>query len=469
MLRARSTLRRILILHVMAVAVIAVVLPASLYFLLQSATGTLHLRAMAQLAESLSFFLTPGRDDAGAKWRFALPETINDLYSEQYGRYWYAIADEQGQVLFTSAKLSSLTLGPGRVDGVRELRGRKGNVDVSGASVTIERFGAKFQVQVAEDLAHSDVIIDDIVKEFFPRVGWVILPLLIVLLLIDAVIFRRALEPLTLASEQARSITPQLASIRIDAANIPSEVLPLVSAFNNALERLEAGYKVQREFSADAAHELRTPLAVLRSKIEALKDSAGAQDLLASVDNMSHVVTQLLHLTEAEQFALDESETADLNDAAERVVAMLAPLAIDRDREIALFGPEKPVWVHGHATLIFRVLRNLTENALRYAPQGSAVEIRLSEDGVISVSDQGPGIRDDEKELVFQRFWRRDRQAAGNTGLGLSIVKRIADLHGASLAIEDVEPHGARITLTFRRAEHAPPVRPEPANSDLNV
>jgi signal transduction histidine kinase len=446
----RSILTRIVALHVIALTVTAVILSAMLFYLMERSTSALHARAITQLAESLSYFIAPDNDKQPPGWKLTLPDSLNDLYSETYGRYWFVIQDEKGQTLFSSSKLEQLVYQPPTSDSALRLTGRRGNDVFSGLSIRKERFGTPFVIQVAENLSHRDVIIDDVLTEFFPRVGWVVAPLLIFLLLIDVIIFRRVLRPLVAVSEQARFISPQRTGVRLGVEGLPVEVSPLVIAVNNALDRLEAGYRAQRDFSSDAAHELRTPLAILRTKIEARKDKEQNADLLAAVDHMSHVVTQLLQLTEADQFALSAGDRADLNEIAMSVIAMLAPLAIDRKREIELLGSDTSVWVYGHRTLIFRALRNLVENALRFAPERSTVEVSVTLDGKLSVSDQGPGITDAEKELVFQRFWRRDRQTAGNTGLGLAIVRRIAELHEANLTIEDVRPHGVRISMQFK-------------------
>ena len=159
-------------------------------------------------------------------------------------------------------------------------------------------------VQVSQDLAHRDVLIDDIVADFFTRVGWITAPILFLLLVIDVAIIRRALRPVIAASNLAERIGPLRTDLRLPETGMPREVQPLVHAVNQALDRLEEGFRGQREFTADAAHELRTPLAILRTQIDMIADRELAQSLRHDVENMSRLVNQLLEMAELETFVI---------------------------------------------------------------------------------------------------------------------------------------------------------------------
>src|SRR5262249_42046938 len=173
---------------------------------------------------------------------------------------------------------------------------------------------------------------------FFQRVGWVTLPILFILLTIDIIIFRRAMLPLLRASEKAQHISPAQIDVRLPQTGLPSEILPLVTAVNGALDRLESGFRRQREFTADAAHELRTPLAVLRTRIETLPDQTIAKSLHDDIERMSRVVSQLLDSAELDTFVVDPSESVDLHEVCVEVAELLAPLALAQRRTIALVG-----------------------------------------------------------------------------------------------------------------------------------
>ena len=122
---------------------------------------------------------------------------------------------------------------------------------------------------------------------------------------------------------------------------------------------------------------------------------------------------------------------------------------VEKGREIALLGATAPVWVKGNAEMIKRAIRNLAENAIKHAPKDTVVEFVVEENGTVNLLDRGPGISSEERDLIFQRFWRRDRNQQGSTGLGLSIVQRIAELHGATIAVQNRVLGGAQFSLRF--------------------
>ncbi len=291
------------------------------------------------------------------------------------------------------------------------------------------------------------MLTDDIAADFYGNVGWITLPILLVLLVADIAIFSRALRPLRDASDIAGEIGPSRPGLRLPTAEIPREVRPLVSAVNQGLDRLEEAFRIQREFTADAAHELRTPLSVLRTRLDLLKDQEASQALRRDVEGMAHVISQLLEIAELDALAIDPSEKADLKAVATEIAEFVAPLALAQGKDVALLGSTEPVWVKGNPEMLGRAIRNLAENAINHTPAGSTVEFVVEANGTVSILDQGPGISDDERNLIFQRFWRRDRRKAGSSGLGLSIVQRIAELHSAAIIVENRKPSGACFAL----------------------
>lgn len=450
MIRFKSIISRIVVLHVLAVFVTSIVMSLALSWLLNVATINIHNEAMATQATTVSQRLIQNEDRTLS---LELPAELRGLYSQAYGRYSYAVIDHQGKVLFTSLKDgSALFPSDPRNRETEFLEFRAGNVTISGASVRKILGGESFWVQAGEDLANRDVIIDDIVAEFFRKVGWITLPILLALLAIDIAIFRRALRPLWDASEIARYIGPSRTEVRLPVENIPSEVQPLVLAINQALDRLGEGFRVQREFTADAAHELRTPLTILRTRIDTLVDPETAKALHKDADSMAHIVGQLLDIAELDVMEIDPSETADLRDVCIEVVQSIAPFALNQDKDIALVCPPDSVRVLGSSEMLYRAIRNLAENAIKYTSNGSTVEIVVEHDGIVRVLDSGPGIPAAERPLIFQRFWRRDRNHAGSTGLGLSIVQRIVALHGATITVGDRPSGGTEFAVHFRRA-----------------
>ena len=445
--RFESILSRIVILHVVAVVITSILMSVGLSWLLSYATNNIHNKAMQEQANAVAEHLSVGPD---GRLQLNLPSDLLGLYSPEYGRYAYAVVDDSGAVLFSSAK-DHTALFPAdlRSGEVEFLQHRRGSATVSGASVRKTMGDRTVWVQAGEDLANPDVLIDDIVADFYRNVGWITLPILLILLVADIAIFRRALWPLRQASEIAESIGPARPGVRLPTDEIPREVRPLVSAVNLGLDRLEEGFKIQRDFTADAAHELRTPLSILRTRIDVLEDTEIRQALRHNVEGMAHIVGQLLDIAELDAVAIDPSETADLQSVAAEVAEFVAPLALAQGKDIALSGATEPVWVKGNPEMLSRAIRNLAENAINHTAPGSTVEFVVEDSGKVSVLDQGPGIADHERKLIFRRFWRRDRRKAGSTGLGLSIVQRIAELHSATITVENRRPNGACFSLKF--------------------
>ena len=305
------------------------------------------------------------------------------------------------------------------------------------------------------------MLIDDIVREFFGRVGWITIPILLSLLVIDVSIFRKALSPLLKASDMAEEIGPERTDVRLPLEEMPSEIRPLVDTINQALERLERGFLVQRDFTADAAHELRTPLSILQARIDTIPDKAIAKELSRDIARMKRIVSQLLDMAELEAFSVGPGDSADLKAVCVDVAEFVAPLAVAEGKQILLEAPETPVPVNGNAEVLFRAVRNIAENAIRHTPKGGTVTIAVRPEGAVSVADEGPGIPLSEREQIFQRFWRKDRRGSSGTGLGLSIVRRIMDAHRGEINISNEERRRMRL-----HAQAAPGARFPAARRD---
>ena len=204
----------------------------------------------------------------------------------------------------------------------------------------------------------------------------------------------------------------------------------------------------QRAFVADVAHELRTPLAILRTKLDNLQDEAAAAALRDEVDAMTRLVSQMLAFARYELFRPATGESADLREVCTAVATHLAPIAIYDDRSIEVLADGPPVVVNGSPQALEQAIRNLVENAVRYAPPQSTVTVRITDEPAIHVIDRGTGVPEERRGTIFERFDRADRRGDG-AGLGLAIVKRIADAHGASVEIYDPPGGGAAFCMRF--------------------
>ena len=448
MTRFRSIISRVVALHVIAISVTSVLIPLALYWLLNQAANQLHRETLRGQAVTIGSFLRSQPDGVVV---LDIPDEVRPLYTDDHGLYAYAVIDASGQVLFSSRADGAALFQHGEsapLDWI--VRRRTTGSDLFGVTVTRTVGKRPYWIQVAQDLEHDDVIVDDIVAAFISRVAWIVLPILLVLLMIDILIFRRVLEPVREASTTATAIGPTRTDVRLPEQAMPTEVVPLVRAVNQALERLEAGFRAQREFTADVAHELRTPLAIMRARVDSL-DAGAAQDALrADIVGMARTVGQVLDIAELESFVVGDDARADLHAVCSDAVGFMAPLAVDMSKIVALTGAEGPVWVHGHPDALFRAVRNLVENAVRHTPRGTSIEVDVSTDGTVRVLDDGPGVPEADRQSIFRRFWRRDRARADSRGLGLAIVARVAEAHGGSIDVEDRREGGVVFTLKLR-------------------
>ena len=447
MLRFRSVVSRIIALHLLAIVVTSICMALALYMMLNHAAQELHHRALRERASEILRYLDRGPDGAP---RLSLPAPLAELYSEAYGRSAFAVLDPTGRVLFSSlAGDRAITRARAQEQPFEYFELNHEGSNIFGVTVAADVKGQPLTIQVSEDVAHRDVLIDDIVAQFFTRVGWITAPILLLLLIIDVVIFRRALRPIIAASALAERIGPAHTELRLPEEGMPQEVIPLVRAVNQALDRLEEGFRGQREFTADAAHELRTPLAILRTQIDTIDDRELAKSLRDDIESMSRLVNQLLDIAELETFVIGDGEIANLSAIATEIAAYIAPLALSQRKSVAVTGADRTVRVRGNADALGRAIRNLVENALTHTAAGTAVEIAVDAAGELRVMDRGPGVPSTEREQIFRRFWRRDRRRAGSAGLGLAIVKRIAEMHRATVHVSDRPGGGAVFALRF--------------------
>ena len=295
-------------------------------------------------------------------------------------------------------------------------------------------------------------VVHQVMAEFFRDVAWTMPVVLVLALAFTALTLRRSLAPLREVSARASTIRPGALDQRLPEAGLPTEIVPLVRATNEMLDRVEAGFAVQRRFTANAAHELRTPLQLLASGLESLGPAPAVDALREDVGRMSRLVAQLLAVARLDARTETVAGTADIARVAAETLTMLAPIAIARGVTVALDRTPGPVLVRGDFTLLGDLVRNLAENAIAHAPAGTEVTVVVHPDGRLDVVDRGPGIAPEHRQRAFERFWRAPGAPPGGTGLGLAIVKEIADACGATLAIEDTAGAGATLTVRFAHA-----------------
>lgn len=296
----------------------------------------------------------------------------------------------------------------------------------------------------------DEVMADRFVAEFMRDAGWVFPIFAVVVLAVTIWTIRTSLKPVRAVSEEAAAITPGATAVRLSSAGLTSELLPLVTAVNDALDRLAKGFEIQRQFTADAAHELRTPLAILTAGLETLPASPDVDRLCEDAERMNRLVAQLLRVARLDAQPMDLGHTVDLGNLAGGVVERLAPWAARSGRSVAFEAAEQPVPVRGNPDALSDAIRNLVENAIAHSPPGEEVTVAVDPLGEVSVTDRGPGVPFELREKVFERFWRsRERRSSGQgAGLGLSIVAEIARAHAGKVIVCDAPEGGARFILT---------------------
>lgn len=427
-------------------------------------------RALEYNARAMAQLITIRHERA----EFVLPRPARELLrADDSDTVYYQVTGAQGELLSGERDLPAppasekITLDEVRIrDDV--VKGFDVKVAYTWVDLPIE--GARpALVQVAETLEKRSILATEIVKGvMLPQ--FVILPLAVLLVWLALV---QAIKPLNQLEERIRARKPDDLS-PIDAQAVPMEVTPLVESVNDLLLRLTDSIATQKRFLADAAHQLKTPLAGLRMQADlAQREGASAEDLKLSLRQIrrasiraTHSVNQLLALARAESSgsAMPRS-TCDLAELCMAVVRDCVPRALEKHIDLGYEGTpagNPACSLRGNATLLKEMMRNLVDNAINYTPSSrdkpGVITARVLTDPfgrtvVLQVEDSGPGVPESEKELIFQPFYRALGTEADGSGLGLPIVLEIAHQHQASVTLEDAHPGqtpaGARFAVRF--------------------
>ena len=389
-------------------------------------------------------------DASGSPAAVELPPPLRRIFDALRSEVFYRVLDSQGRVLLSSDGASASLVPEGE------------RFDPARRTFTLARGDTilhvlTLQVGASERPAYLQTARSDRFNEaVFEIAGPVarrsaLATLAIALLVFSGVVFlimRRTFHQLRRVGEAAAVIEPHNLSHRLSVQGVPTEVAPLVEEFNVVLDRLEKGFRLQQDFLATAAHELKTPITVMRAQIE-VEGTTKPQVLLKDLDQMGRQVQQLLLLAEASEGQNYTMEDTDIAQIARSAIEQLARLAHARGVSLQVEGSDRAlVSADQGATSV--LVRNLLENAIHHAPAGTKVRIDVRP-GSLVVSDAGPGIDPADLPQLFKRFWRGRHRRDEGAGLGLAICLEIATRHGWSIAAGNCAP-GAEFAVTFSAA-----------------
>ncbi len=417
----------------------------------------------------------------GPRARFSLPQPASELLrADDSDNVYYQVLGASGEFLSGERELPAPDAeGEPPYDGEPQLRDAEFRglpVRVAHLWVRIDGAPRPALVQVAETREKRSVLAAEIIKGvMLPQ--FAILPLAVLLVWLALL---RGIKPLSELEERIRARRPDDLS-PLDEHAVPQEVAPLVASVNDLLERLEDSIAMQKRFLADAAHQLKTPLAGLRMQADlAQREGSSAEDLKQSLQQIglasvraTHTVNQLLALARAEAGGVQMArQPCDLVQLTLEVVREAVPRALERRIDLGYEGPEPgapELTRPANPTLIKEMVRNLVDNALNYAPsrpgRPGVVTVRVRGDPfsralALQVEDNGPGLPLSERARVFQPFYRVLGTKVDGSGLGLPIVQEIAHRHGAEVGVDDAhpghEPPGACFTVRFPAVDPAP-------------
>lgn len=447
---------------VLRLAVILVLVLGGVVWLVEHTLDEAGDRAQDELLRRQSAEMVAALNYRGGRLRVALPPDLADAYMNREDGYVYLVHDGNGNILAQSDPTASLWVAPAlsyRPQSAMLLntRDRDGNSQALYMLVQPVR-GAKrtLYVIVGQYRTIDDVLLDSAKASLMRDMVLLLGPLFFLALLGVVGLLQEGLGPLRALSREVAAVGGKLQGgsyARISTDNVPREIRPVVDAFNTVLAELGRSLAGQQALTADTAHQLKTPLAVLRARLEQMDDFKGRDAIERDVQRMDRLVRQLLHYAVLSQHPASLRPT-DLTATVRDVVSAMFPLARQAKVELTFDAPDDAVMVHGDALQIGEAVQNLIDNAIRHSPASARVDVVLDEDGTLEVKDRGPGIPLGEQALVFTRFWQGPdgESAHGGAGLGLAVVAEIMRQHGGHAKVEGRDAGGSVFSLSFRVA-----------------
>ncbi len=447
-MRAPSLLRALVVRLTFVVVLALAVSYLLLYFEFRHGLWGLEGQSIAVQVQNLRASIV---SSAGSP-RLELPSDLQAFYAQPETLNGYQLLSADGTVLASggfSAPYLPLPIAQGSEQIVmqRESDASSGNSIMAAALKLDDPHGA-YWLRVVRNLEDSESLVAQLMlgamDELFPPIAL----LLIAVVTVVVVTVLSSLRSLRAVSHEASMLSLHRLDKRLNDKNLPRELVPLVQAVNTSLDHLEADYRAQREFTANAAHELRTPLATLRARLESRFSPQELGDVTLEIHQLARLVEQLLCLARLDSQEQFQFAPFDAHAVALEVARELAPVALESEHYVTATTPDASVPAHGNATLTRLVFRNLIENAIQYTPSGTSITLS-AEGSTVIIADDGPGISADAAATLFERFRRGPNASGTGAGLGLAIAKCIMERQGGRLSLDASAPRGARFVMEF--------------------
>lgn len=387
--------------------------------------------------------------DASGKLQLKQAPALAELRNE-VPDLWFVVRDEQGNTLSEGTippQLAQVATELDHIDEAKFVRERGSSVPTATVQWHDTRAG-RIQIFTGAQGAFSLSALLAVTPELFVDV---ILPIgalmALATLVVIPLVVRNTLTGLRQAAASAERIDIDERGVRLPVENIPSEISPLVKAVNGALDRLDKGYERHKRFLIDAAHELRTPVAILNTRIGSLPQTPERARLLQDTARLSTLTDQLLDIQRLGRQS-ERLLRVDLVPIARGVVMDLAPMAFSAGYEMS-FDPESDhLFVNGDQTAIERAITNLVQNAIEHGGNAGRISIAVTEPATVEITDEGDGVPAGDREKIFEPFYRLRPRGHG-AGLGLNLVQEIMQMHGGRIELGRGDGKGACFRLVF--------------------
>jgi two-component system sensor histidine kinase TctE len=446
-MRAPSLLRALVVRLTIVVALALAGSYLMLYFEFREGLMGLDGQSIAVQVQDLRASIVPGTSPP----RLELPRSLQEFYAQPDALNGYQLLSADGTMLesggFSAPYLPlPVAQGGGQVVMQSETDTLSGDSVLAAALDLDDRHGL-YWLRVVRNLEDEESLVAQLMLGALDELYPLIALLLIAVVGVVVVTVLSSLRSLRAVSHQASMLSLYRLDERLHAQNLPREVVPLVQAVNASLDRLEADYRVQREFTANAAHELRTPLATLRARLESRFSPQELGDVALEIEQLARLLEQLLCLARLDSQEQFQFAAFDAHAVALEVARDLAPVALETGHYLTAATPDVSVPAHGNATLTRLVFRNLIENAIQYTPAGTSITLSADAAAVI-IADDGPGIAAPAAS-PFERFRRGPNASGPGAGLGLAIAQCIMERQGGRLSLDASTARGARFVMEF--------------------